>query len=337
MKKVIAVTINLLFLFCSQTTLAQDEDKPKKKYEFEKKKTYEKTYAITATDKVKISNQFGFVKLSTWDKNEVKVSVEMIATAKSESRASNILESLSVSDKKNGSVISFKTTMDNDRDNNNGSQTMEINYTVFMPTTNALDLKNEFGSTTISNFEGLVDITSKFGSLTTGKLSNVEEILVEFGKAKIESMANGTATFKFSKAEVNHLKGNNTVKFEFCGNSKLTIDNDATNVNVNESYSKLYIVPSANFSATYNIRTSFGSFKNRTGNKFSRTDDEPEYGADTEKEYEGTTGAGACKVKIKSSFGNIILGQPTAEEMKEKKKKTNKEDEGDEGDEDEEA
>jgi hypothetical protein len=290
MKKVIAVTINMLFLLCSLTTLAQHYDSDKKKYEFEKKKTYEKSYPLTASDKVKISNQFGSVKLSTWDKSEIKVTIEMIATAKSESRAANILENLSVSDKKSGNVVSFKTSIDDDRDNYNGSQTMEINYTIFMPTNNSLELKNEFGATTISDFEGNADLTSKFGSLTTGKLGNVEEILVEFGKAKIESITNGTATFKFSKAEVNHLKGSNTIKFEFCDKSKVAMDNDATSVTINESYSKLYIVPSANFSASYNVRTSFGSFKNRTGNKFNRTDEVPEYGNDSDKEYEGQTG-----------------------------------------------
>jgi hypothetical protein len=340
MKKVIAVTINLLLLLCSLPTVAQhyDDDKDnKKKYEFEKKKTYEKSYPLTSADKVKISNQFGSVKLSTWDKNEIKVTVEMVTSAKSESRATDILESLSVSDKKNGNVVSFKTSIDNDRGNNNGSNSMEINYTVFMPINNALDLKNEFGPITISDFDGNVDITSKFGSLTAGKLSSVEEILVEFGKAKIQSIANGTATFKFSKAEVNHLKGSNTIKFEFCSNSKVMMDNDATSVNINESYSKLYIIPSANFSATYDVRTSFGSFKNRTGNKFNRTDESPEYGTDTNKEYEGQTGSGATKVKIKSSFGNIILGQPTADEMKEDDKKKKKKNGDDDDDEDEEA
>jgi hypothetical protein len=328
MKKVIAILTSILMLGCF-TVQAQDDEKPKKRYEAEKKKVYEKSYELNASDKVKISNQFGSVKLNTWSKNEIKVSVEMIASAKSESRANNLLESLSVSDKKVGNVVSFKTSMDNDRDNN-GSQTMEINYTVFMPTKNALDLKNEFGATTISDFEGLVDITSKFGSLTAGKLSNVEEILVEFGKAKIGSIGNGSATFKFSKAEVNHVKGTATIKFEFCDKSKVMLDNDATLVNINESYSKLYIVPAENFSASYNVRTSFGSFKNRTGHKFTRADEEPDYGADTDKEYEGVIGSGTNKVKIKSSFGTIILGQPTPEEMREdNKKRKDKEDDGD--------
>ncbi|MBP6430908.1 MAG: hypothetical protein KA319_03995 [Ferruginibacter sp.] len=331
MKKIIAVLTSILLLGCF-VAQAQEDEKPKKRYEVEKKKIYEKTYALGAGDKVKITNQFGFVKINTWNKSEINVKVEIIASAKSESRANNLLESLSITDKKVSNVVSFKTSIDNDRDNG-GSQTMEINYTVFMPSNNSLDLKNEFGATTISDFEGMVDITSKFGSLTTGKLTNIEEILVEFGKAKIESMKNGTATFKFSKAEVNHLVGSNSLKFEFCDKSKVMVDNDATSVNINESYSKLYIIPSANFSANYNVRTSFGSFKNRTGNKFTRADEEPDYGADTDKEYEGQRGSGACKVKIKSSFGNIILGQPTTEEMNDEKKKKKKNDDDDDNEE----
>ncbi|MBL0144865.1 MAG: hypothetical protein IPP48_03045 [Chitinophagaceae bacterium] len=329
MKKLIPAICNIVFLLSSITILAQENEK--KKYEHEKKKVYEKTYALSSSDKVKISNQFGSVKINTWDKSEIKITVEMIATAKNEDRAADILESLSIADKKNGNVVSFKTVMDNDKGNNNGgSSTMDINYTVYMPSDNALDLKNEFGPIVLPDYNGNVEIESKFGSLTTGKLNNVEEIVVEFGKAKIGSIGNGTATFKFSKIEVNHLKGNCTLKFEFCQNSKVVLDNDATLVNINESYSKLNIKPSADFSATYDVRTSFGSFKNRTGSKFSRTDEEPDYGADTDKDYEGQTGNGACKVKIKSSFGNVILGEATAEEMKSKKEKGSKNKEEDE-------
>lgn len=41
----------------------------------------------------------------------------------------------------------------------------------------------------------------------------------------------------------------------------------------------------------------------------------------------------ACKVKIKSSFGNIVLGQPTAEEMKEDMKKGKQKNDEDDQDE----
>jgi hypothetical protein len=333
MKKVIAVTINLLFLLCSFTAFAQDDDKPKKKYEYEKKKVYEKSYSLSAGGKVKINNQFGFVKVTTWDKNEVKVSVEMVASAKSESRANDVLEMLEVSDRKSGNVISFKTSIDGGKGNNGNSTTMEVNYTVYLPSNTMLDIKNDFGATTLPDYTGLVDLTSKFGSLTTGKLTNVEEILVEFGKAKIESITDATATFKFSKIEVNGLVGSNTLKFEFCDRSTVKLDNDAKSTTIHESYSTLNVKPSSNFSANFDIRTSFGSFKNRTGSKFTRADEEPEYGPDTDKEYEGKLGSGANKVKLKSSFGSIILGEATAEEMKDKKSKKKKNDDDEDADE----
>jgi formylmethanofuran dehydrogenase subunit D len=338
MKKTIAVLISILLLGCL-TVQAQDDEKQKKRYDVEKKKIYEKSYSLSAGDKVKINNQFGFVKINTWDKNEVKVFVEMIASAKSESRANDILEELTVTDKKNGNVISFKTSIDGNKGNNynNNSVTMEINYTVHLPSSTMLDLKNDFGAITMPDYNGNLDVTSKFGSLTTGKLANVEEVLVEFGKANIQSISNGTATFKFSKAEVGNLVGTNTLKFEFCNKSKVVLDNSATHTTINESYSTLNIKPAADFNASFDIRTSFGSFRNRTGFKFSRTDEEPEYGSDSNKEYEGACGTGNNKVKIKSSFGTIILGEAKAGEMKDddndnddepkkKKKKTNDDD-----------
>lgn len=315
MKKVIASLISILLLGCLAVQAQDDDEKPQKKYDVERKKIYEKSYSLNAGDKVKISNQFGFVKINTWDKNEVKVYVEMVATAKSESRANDVLEDLAISDKKSGNVISFKTSIEGN--NNGGNQTMEINYTVSLPSSTTLDLKNEFGATTLPDYTGNVDLTSKFGSLTTGKLTNVEDILVEFGKATIQSISNGGATFKFSKAEVGNLIGTNTLKFEFCNKSKVSLDNSATHTTINESYSTLNIKPVANFNGSFDVRTSFGSFRNRTGSKFTRSDEEPEYGADTDKEYEGQLGSGVNKVKIKSSFGTIILGDTKAGNMKE--------------------
>jgi formylmethanofuran dehydrogenase subunit D len=325
MKKIIASLTSILLLGCLALQ-AQDDEKPQKKYDIEKKKLYEKSYALSSGDKVKINNQFGFVKINTWDKNEVKVSVEMVATAKSESRANDVLEGLEVSDKKSANIISFKTSIEGN--NNGSSSTMEVNYTVHLPSSTTLDLKNDFGATTLPDYSGNVDLTSKFGSLTTGKLTNVEDIQVEFGKANIQSITNGGATFKFSKAEVGNLIGTNTLKFEFCQKSKVTLDNSATHTTINESYSTLNIKPAANFGGTFDIRTSFGSFRNRTGTKFTRADEEPEYGADTDKEYEGQLGSGSNKVKIKSSFGTIILGEAKPDEMRdeedEPKQKTKK-------------
>lgn len=67
----------------------------------EKRKVYSKSYSISGSDKISIENQFGEVMIKTWDKNEVKMEVTIIATSNTEERAQEILDRISIEDSKN--------------------------------------------------------------------------------------------------------------------------------------------------------------------------------------------------------------------------------------------
>jgi formylmethanofuran dehydrogenase subunit D len=324
MNKLKVCTINLILTICSICAIAQEGGKEKKKYEFEKRKTYEKMYDLSSGDKVKVGNIFGDIKVTIWDKSEVKVKGELIVTAKTEEWANKVIDNLKITDSKSNGKISFQFENDSKIYQNKGSsQTMETNLEVFVPANTTLQLTNSFGDITLPDYSGSIDVENKFGNLIAGKLTNVEELSVEFGKASIESLANANATFKFSKIEIKNLIGANKLNYEFCNKSTLLLSNSATTTNITESYSTLNIKPSADFTAAYDIRTSFGSLKNKTNIDFKRADEESKY-ADNDKEYEAQVGNSSNKVKIKSSFGKIIFGEATAEEMEDKKKKGSK-------------
>jgi hypothetical protein len=325
MKKIIYSLCSMVLLAVSLTATAQEEKK--KRYEFVKERNINKTYPASG-NKLNIDNSFGDVKIITWDKNEIQVDIHIETSANEEKNAARTFEAIDVADRQSGSNIYFKTTTDKGKNRNyncnNCHTTMSIDYEIHLPAGNSLDIENSFGDIVIPDYSGAVSLVSKFGSLTAGNLSNVDDVQVEFGKAKIKNLTNTKAVFKFSKIELDNITGSNTLKFEFCSASKVALDNDATAVNISESYSTLNIKPSANFSATYDITTSFGSLKNRSNIVIDRTDKEPDYGADMDKSYSGKSGTGTAKVKIKSSFGKIILGDATAEEMKDKKEKGSK-------------
>jgi hypothetical protein len=132
------------------------------------------------------------------------------------------------------------------------------------------------------------------------------------------------ATFKFSTVTVENLGGNNNIKIEFCGNSRINLSSDLTGLQMNESYSTVNLRPASNLSASYHIRTSFGSVRDRSNANIKRVDEPDRYGPDSNKEYEGKSGSGSAKIEIKSSFGNLIIGEATAEEMKDKEKEKHK-------------
>src|SRR5580658_6415614 len=71
-----------------------------------------KSFDVTADDKLQIDNQFGNVVVSTWDKEQITVDIEISAKASTDERAHDIMNKLNVEDERNGHTISFKTQVE---------------------------------------------------------------------------------------------------------------------------------------------------------------------------------------------------------------------------------
>jgi hypothetical protein len=327
MKKILSLCSALLLL-CQVSLFAQNDNdnkndnKEKKKYEFVKTKSFSKSYNLSS-DKVSIQNSFGSVEIKTWSKNEVKVDVAIEVSSNVETLAQKIIDGININSG-NSNGVWFKTENKGTNNNNGEKSTMSIDYIVYLPASNPLKVINEFGATIIPDYSGEVDLTSKFGSLKAGTLSNNKSISVEFGKANLEGIANGNVSVKYSKAEIGKLAGNIKMNFEFCSATKMNFDNNVTGLTVKASYSTVSLRPMGEPSVSYSISTSFGSFKNRTSIKFDGGDDDSDHGPKFDFNYNGKSGSGSIPVKITSSFGKIILGEPTAEDIKEKDKNKSK-------------
>ncbi len=323
MKKLIYPVLSLALLFSSLVSGAQDEKtKERKKFEFVKEKNISKTYPA-AGNQLDIENSFGNVKVIPWDKNEIKVDIHIEASANEQALVQKIFDAISVNDRQQGNKVEFETKIDNKKgriDNcKNCKSTMSIDYEVRLPVTVALEIENSFGSIILPDYKGAVSLTSKFGDLTTGNLANVKKMGVEFGSAKVKSVSDLDASFKFSKIDIDNLAGKSKINLEFCDATSINLGNQLSSLTLNESYSSVNIKPGG-LEASYKVATSFGSFVDRTSTGVKRTDTPDKYGPDSNRTFEG--GSGAAKIDIKSSFGNIILGEPTADDLKNRKEKS---------------
>ena len=326
MKRTFKKILPIVLLLATAQLFAQDGDtekKEKKRYEFFRERNISKTYPASGNT-LNIDNQFGEVRITTWDKNEIKVDIHIETSSTQKDLADKTFERIDVTDKQEGKDINFKTIMNKGgKDENtsckNCSNTMSIDYDIHIPSNNALNIENSFGSIVIPDYTGPVSLSNKYGSLKAGKLSKPEKVWVEFGSADLKSIGNIDLTFKYSSVTIGSLTGKSKLKFEFCGYSKVNLDNGLTGLTVDDSYSSVHLVPAANLSATYNISTSYGSVIDKTNIGISRTDVPDKYG-DFNKHYEGKSGTGTIKIDIKSSFGNVMIGEGTKADMKEKKK-----------------
>jgi hypothetical protein len=269
------------------------------------------------------------MKIMTWDKNEIKVDVNITGKSdNSDQRAQEIVDRITITDSKSGNTVSFKTNFADEHKNNdkrdrdeNHNEGMEVNWSVYLPAGNALTAENQFGKMIVPDIRGEANLTSKFGSLTAGKISNARSITVEFGSADIAQMNGGELTIKFSSGTVKKLGGDINSDLEF-SQVKLELDNDLKSIQIDNSYSTVYLDLDRSFSANYDISTSHGEFTNNTAFAIKRqgNDDDNRYGPRFNNRYSGTSGGGAAKVRVNSSFGEIIAGHDLNPDLTDKHK-----------------
>jgi len=312
----------------AQNTHKDKDDHKREEPKFKKTKSYTKSYNLGSSDKVSLSNQFGEMKLTTWDKNEVKVDVTITGKSDEEPRAQEILDRISINDSKDGNTVSFKTKFADDKEDRDkkdnrhehNNEGMEINYMVYLPATATLDAQNQFGKMIVPDYRGEAEIECKFGSLTAGKISNAKEVSVEFGEATITHINGGKLNIKFSEATINKLSGDVKTDLSF-SQVKLNIDNDIKSLDIHNSYSTVYLDLNKNLSATYDINTSYGEFSNKSSFTIKEEGKEDHrYGPRSDRKFSGTSGSGSLKLKINSSFGEIVLGHDLKVDLSEKHK-----------------
>lgn len=309
----------------------------------EKTKAYTKSYPVNTADQIQIKNVFGKVVVNTWDKNEVKVDVEIKADGDDDASAQKILDKVSVKDSKDTQGVSFKTEIEkNDEDNNWGSWTdsgkshvkrVVVNYTVYMPAKNALDISNKFGSVTVPdligkvslnlNFSNLIaqqllsplnELNIRFGDASIGTL-NSEQFNISYGNAKIGTADKLNAKVSFAGLDVDKLKtsGDITLKYtrKGLGFKVGELDKSLKALNVDASFSKVNLNADDDFD--FDISTKMGGFdyNNASVNVTDKSPTDGERGYNPTKTYKGHAGKkGSNKtVTIKSSYTKVTLDQ----------------------------
>ncbi len=189
----------LVVIFSAGSVLARAES--------EKRRSINKSYQVSGSTMIKLSNSFGKMHVETWDKNEVKIDIEIIARASNDDRAQNLLDKIDVQidDDNPSSSLSFVTSIGNNKSGRNTS--FEINYDVSIPKTNSLDLKNSFGDAYLGDMTGDVDLNVQYGNLKAGKLTGDCDVKLSFGSgfSEIDEIEKGDLKVSYSKLGVEEM------------------------------------------------------------------------------------------------------------------------------------
>lgn len=182
-------------------------------------KTIKKEFDITADGTTKIKNKYGTVEVKTWDRNRVKIDVTIVVKASSESNAQKVFERIDIDFSNRSDFVSAETVIEPTKSKwwnwGNSKSDYSINYEVFLPPTNDLDLTNKYGDVYVAKLKGKGNLNVKYGNFKlegfednvdlylgygTGTLTKVNDIngQISYGRLRVGDAADAEMTSKYS-------------------------------------------------------------------------------------------------------------------------------------------
>jgi len=259
----------------------------------EREKKITKSFQVNGNDRLSIENQFGKVVVNTWEKNEFSVVITIRATSRSSSKCDEIIESIGVSETRAGGTVYLKTNV-KQMANRNGAQSFNIDYEVYMPSTNPLTVQNKFGNVRLPSLAGAVNVEVSYGNIKAERLTQAEKkIKVSFGSADIEEIEAGSVDSSYSKLHIGRFdKGELRNSF---GKTEL---GQAGNLRITQKYGDLEI-------ESINTIVAQVEFSNIDIEKLGKS-------ADLNLKYSGNADLGTLSssvelVKINAGFSTIYM------------------------------
>ena len=187
MKHLVKVSVFLNFLLFHQIIFATGGDP------ITKNKTINKNLEFSGSGTVNLVNKFGDITINTWDKEQLTLRIDVEVTEKDEKSAQKTMDNISFEFTEQRQKFdaftkigkgSFSKFVWNVKD---GQSNLTINYTLNIPKSALLNIKNSFGNVSIVSSKGSAEIIISYGNLIAGALTHVKEIDVEFGDIDVKS------------------------------------------------------------------------------------------------------------------------------------------------------
>ncbi|MCD0487222.1 DUF4097 domain-containing protein [Pedobacter sp. MC2016-14] len=295
-------------------------------------KTISKTFGVKNSDKIVVNNQYGSVVVKIWDRNEVKADVLIKAYSGSQEAARKLLDEVSIDAFKTNGQVSFKTKMEQNNDNwgrgiRNGKKwqrELRINYIIYMPAPNALDIFQTYGNIVMDDFCSSLYIKLQYGDFSADQLKHINNYFdIQYGSAKIGKINSGTfkqqyggglnigsaeklvVNAQYAAVNVGRLNGNGKFEIQYNRLSIAELHNGCKELLVNSQYGNVSLGFSDRYHANFDVQTNYGSFKSAG----SAINSEVQNLRDTfSKNFSGKIGnGGSALVKVTSSYGSVVF------------------------------
>lgn len=167
----------------------------------EHRRTFEEQYPVGENPTVALSNEFGAIRVTTWNENIVKINAEITAGGESRENAENLANAIEIRVSHDMDFFECRTVYPEVK--STGQLFLSVNYTVQIPKHAALTADNFFGDVFLSDIGGAITTDVQYGGL---EIINAQKQVHARVQGDFPVQINGLAkggTFKFQGVSAN--------------------------------------------------------------------------------------------------------------------------------------
>lgn len=220
----------------------------KHKGKYTKEKTITKEFSVNSDALLKVTNSYGAVHMTAWDKNTIAIEVVIKTNGDSESKVVERLKQIDVNFNNTASMVSAMTNFSKNQSkswrkwNKRNKVNVTVNYTIKFPKGNELNVSNDYGEIFLDRAENKVALNCDHGKMKIGKLL-AEDNSLNFdhtNNVSIAYMKGGRinadySSFKIEEAEKIRLNADHT-KSSFGVISSIEYNCDYNTLQIEQAY-----------------------------------------------------------------------------------------------------
>ncbi|GEM_PF-1336051 len=183
--------------------------------ELELTKRMDTVYAVQPGLRLELDNRYGNVVFSVWNKNEVRVEVDIRVRESDNLKAAETLAGVRSIQVLYGGFLRLETTFDEQSSgikrvmqnlNPFERSTVDVDYRITLPAYTVCEISNQFGDVYFEGLQAPATINLRYGDLRSQSLADGSWVRVEYGNAVIGSADQLFATVSNSEFELRQSK-----------------------------------------------------------------------------------------------------------------------------------
>lgn len=270
-------------------------------------KTIQKTFPYKNGYELNIEGEKAEIVVRTWDRNEVKVLLEIVAKHPDREVAKADIDKMSYSTEQHGNMIYFRNYLEKKNAGAKPASEVKVVYTITLPADCPVYLKNNFGLTQVSDLNRELTINSEFSKINLENIRGKLGVTSRFGDIEGRDI-DGEVVFATRRSDITlyDIKGNWNINAQYGILKFFTNPSpELLSLNIEAEKSDVYFFdPQPNFYG-YTLTAHYGNITAPRDLKFNYLEN-----SDQLKKAIFSSQIGTSNISIKISFGDIVIRNP---------------------------